>query len=138
MKPATKDDLDLLVLWARQFHYVSMLKEYDFSAQGTRNFLSMMIDSPDCLVLIHDTGALGAIIHDYPFCNVRVAKELFWYAERDGIKLLAGFGEWAIEKGADLQMMSSLQVSDKNTERMRRVMSRYGYLHVENTYLKRA
>lgn len=137
VRAGTLEDMDTFVEWARAFHKMSYLKQYRFSPQGTRNWLSMMIQQSDCLVLRNDHGFIGASITDYPFCDVRIAKEIFWYAEKDGLPLLQGFGEWAVEKEADIQLISSLRGDDRLDAVFERLMRRSGYEVIEHSYLKR-
>jgi len=137
IRTATFDDLDSLVLWAREFHAMSFFKNHAFSPQGTKNFLTMMIRNPSFVILMHDNGAIGGSIENNPFCNARVAKELFWYAERDGIQLLSAFSGWANDNAADIEFMSSIHPLSKNGSTLHKLMNRRGYELVENTYIRR-
>ncbi len=85
---------------------------------------------------MHDYGLIGGSIDEFPFCNVRVAKEIFWYAERDGTQLLKAFSDWAILMNVDVQLISSIEIPDRNTKAIRRLLNMNGYHAVEETYVK--
>lgn len=134
VREAGYDDIDTLVELAIKFHSMSPFAAYRFSPNGTRSYLKWIIRNPNSVILTNGFGAIGGIVDDYPFCEVRVAKELFWYAEKGGIELLRAFNEWVDQMGADVELISSIETSGHGQETFQRLLRKFGYGRVETLY----
>ncbi|WP_170545306.1 hypothetical protein [Ruegeria arenilitoris] len=108
IRPATVDDLPRIVENGAKFHAKSKQPfPYDPIAAG--KFARIMIGNDDSQIFISDTGMIGGVLTPSFYAPQWVmAVELFWWAERDGLKLLKKFEEWAEESNATEVRMTSL------------------------------
>ena len=133
-------DLDRLVILAKEFHEMSPFKEYKFSPSGSRTQFITMIQSPNTVIIMHDDGMIGGSVSDYPFCEMRIAKEAFWYARRSGLGglvLLEEYMGWVTRHHADIDLMSSLIMPGKKKDVIARLLSRMGYDAIETTHIRK-
>lgn len=134
IRRATEADLLALLPFAEAFHAYYPLtagREFDPIAQA-RGLLSF-IEGENSVVLMHDHGAIGGIVSPL-WCDpsVKVATELFWWAERDGLALKTAFEEWARATGADyVQMISIFGKRD-----VAPIYRRSGYMPVEACFVR--
>lgn len=136
---ATPDDLETLVLLAKEFHALSPFKEYPFSPSGSRQHFLLMMRCPSSVIIMHNNGLIGGTVSDYPFCDLRIGKEAFWYARREGLGgmcLLKEYGEWVEGKGAQLDLISSLEIAGRRPGVVGRVLDRIGFTTVERTHMR--
>lgn len=136
---ATPDDLDTLVALAREFHALSPFKDYRFSPSGARQHFLLMMRCPSSVIIMHDDGLIGGTVSDYPFCELRIGKEAFWYARREGvggIALLKDYMKWVESKGAQMDLLSSLEIEGRKSGVIERVLRRYGFHIVEHTHIR--
>jgi hypothetical protein len=135
---ATPLDLDDLVLMARKFHGMSPFKDFVFSAAGTRRYLKGIMDNPGSVIMRTENGAIGAQIEELPFCMARGCRELFWFTDRpgDGILLLKEYEKWAMSRGVDFKMVSSIHSTGPNVKKVNRVLSAFGYDCMEYGHIK--
>ena len=136
---ASTDDLDTLVELAREFHTLSPFKDYRFSPSGSRRHFIAMMESPNTVIIMHDNGLIGGTVSDYPFCEMRVAKEAFWFARREGLGgmvLLDHYVKWVARQGADIDLISSLEIAGLRPGLMARLLRRRGYSDVETTHMR--
>jgi GNAT superfamily N-acetyltransferase len=96
-----------------------------------------LIDAPDGVILLWgDAGMVGGLVTPCYFnASVRLAQELFWWAEDGGgAELLAGLESWARGRGAySLTMMS---MAGLRSAAVGRVYERHGYRPLEHTFVK--
>lgn len=136
---ATPDDLDTLVALAREFHALSPFKDYKFSPSGTRQHFMLMMRCPSSVIIMHDNGLIGGTVSDYPFCDLRIGKEAFWYARRQGgggIVLLKEYMRWVEGKGGQIDLLSSLEIEGRVSNVIGRVLARMGFDTVEHTHMR--
>jgi hypothetical protein len=135
---ATPLDLDKLVVMARKFHGISPFKDFVFSAAGTRRWLKSIMDDDASVIMMTEHGAIGMKIEELPFCMARGLRELFWFTDRpgDGIYLLKEYEKWAMNRGVDFNMVSSIRSDGPNVEKVNRVLSAFGYDCMEYGHIK--
>ena len=132
IRPATLADIHRLVGWAQKFHAISGMAA-PFDAEAVPGMLARMIESQDAVVLTSEHGAIGGVlIPAYCAPSWIIAVELFWWAEKDGLRLLRAFEEWAAQKGAQEVRMTSLSAQPRATE----ILSRRGYAAAEISHSK--
>lgn len=136
---ARASDVDSIIKIARKFHSVSGWNNYiSFDEESLRDSLENMLDSEDACVLVDGNGGVlvGMIYPQYFNKSALVAQEVFWWAEKNGMRLFKAFEGWAEDNGADVIMMAALE--DKNL-RMETIISMYkrnGYKHMERMMIK--
>jgi len=136
---ATHDDMELLLVLAREFHALSPFKNFKFSPSGTRNYLNLILRDPNSTIIMHENGAIGASVTDYPFCEMRVSKEAFWYSRKEGLGgfvLLKEYIKWVSRKKAQVDMLSSLEINDREQKILVRALRIAGYQTVERTHMR--
>lgn len=132
IRDASNGDIPQLLEWARKFHGISGIHA-PFDDESVSGLLGRMIESPTAVVLKSETGAIGGmIIPAYCAPNWSIAVELFWWADRDGLRLLRAFELWAAEVGAQEVRMTSLAAQPRATE----ILSRRGYAAAEISHSK--
>ena len=137
---ATFEDIPTLVELAKEFHEMSFLKRYDFSPSGAKTVFQAMISNPNTVVIMHRDGLIGGGVSDYPFCDVRLAKETFWYARKRsgaGIRLLKRYMQWVDESGAQLDIMSAMVGIDNQDDGVvMGLLERMSYRLMEHTMVR--
>ena len=128
---ATWDDLPRLISYISAFHAASPYAELEFSPGGTRVVLQNLIAHPSSCIFLHEHGAIAGEISTLRFGRARIAQEIFWWAERDGLRLLKAYEDWAMDKGAEL-----IAMMDLSGNRLGKIYQRRGYQPSENLYLK--
>ena len=133
MREATADDIPLLVDMGRKFHAASN-QFCDYSEAATGGMLARMIEAEEAVVLISEKGLIGGVLSPaYCADNWKMAVELFWWAEdRQGLRLLKGFEDWAALNGANEIRMTTLT----NLTRADELLRRKGYAPLEISYGK--
>ena len=98
--------------------------------------LSQLIDSPDGILLVSDSGMIGGLCYPHPFNHaVKIGQEFFWYSEgKDGPELLAAAEAKARQLGASHWTM--LAQETMRPEAVGRYYSRQGYAPLERSYIK--
>lgn len=130
-RPARHSDIAVLVSYIRDFHSQSPWKTLEFSQARTKLSFQTMLADPNQCVFLHDYGAIGGMLSQFPFGPGTFAQEVFWWAERDGLSLFRAFESWAEEQGASAISMAALPDS-----RVRTIYQRRGYRRAEQFYLK--
>jgi len=136
---ATTEDIDHLTVLAREFHELSPFSEYRFSPSGTRQHFSLMMRCPSSTIIMHEDGLIGGTVSDYPFCDMRVGKEAFWYSRKTGkggMVLLKEYAAWVDGKGADVDLLSSLNIEGRSAGLVKRLVRRLGFNTVEYTHMR--
>lgn len=137
LRVATAEDVEEVLKWARAFHKSSAWSDVEFDENLTRNTALGMISDPSHVILLHDYGMIGGRIEQGFFSRTYAAREMFWYAEKHGQKLLDVFEVWAFANGADIIIMARLPVDDKTDRVMDKLYRRKGYEARESFYVKR-
>lgn len=127
---ATHDDIPRLIEMGRRFHAASGLA-MGFDPQAVEGFLTGLIERG--AVFATARGAIGGMAIS-PYCDPqwKIAVELFWWAEGDGLRLLRAFEGWAREIGADEVRMTSLAALPRADRLLRFV----GYAPAEISYTR--
>lgn len=133
IREATEADIPAIVEMGRAFNAASRSPvEYDEeqAAEAARGLIAL----PDGVVLVSEKGMIGgAIAPAYFNAAWRMAVELFWWSEdRQGIRLLRAFEDWAREHGANEVRMTTL-ASIAGPER---ILKRRGYSPAEISYTR--
>lgn len=128
---ATFDDIDLCVGLAKRFHERNdNLSMFKFSPSGSRNYMAALMASPQSVIITDGYGFIGASVSDYPFCDVRIAEEHFWYADSanaDGVALLRAYHKWSYKMKADINLVKLIKLDGQDMSRIERFMSLMGY-----------
>jgi hypothetical protein len=137
---ATYDDLDTLVTLAREFHDQSPFKNFPFSPSGSKSHFIRMMNDPFAVVFMHEDGLIGGSVGDYPFCDMCMAKEMFWFARNEGeggLSLLQAYMTWIEGKGAQTDVMTVLcDDMGRKPGAIIRFMKRLGYEPIETTLMR--
>lgn len=98
--------------------------------------LSQLIENPDGILLVSDSGMIGGLCYPHPFNHaVKIGQEFFWYSEgKDGPELLAAAETKARQLGASHWTM--LAQETMRPEAVGRYYSRHGYAPLERSYIK--
>ena len=130
--PASHEDIPRLVAMGQKFHGMSG-QAAPFDPDAVAGLLGQMIDSPAAVVLASDDGVIGGALSP-AYCAPQwlMAVELFWWAERGGLRLLSEFEKWAQEIGAHEVRMTSLSAYPRAAE----ILSRRGYAASEISHTK--
>lgn len=125
-------DIPALVEMGRRFHAASG-QPMGFDARAVEGLLAGMIVSDRACVLMTDHGGIGGVLNP-AYCDPAwmMAVELFWWAERDGLRLLRGFEDWARDMGAAEVRMTSLAALPRADV----ILRRKGYAPAEISYTK--
>jgi len=131
IRPATPADIPTLLAMGRRFHAASGMPA-PFDADATGAVLARLIGGGG-VVLLTDRGCIGGILAPLWFAPAwRMAVEMFWWAEGDGLALLRAFEAWARAEGAQEVRMTTLHA----LPRADAIMRRRGYAPVEISYTK--
>jgi hypothetical protein len=136
VRPATLDDLPRLMGWAGEFlSYHPLTSQFPRDLAAVEAMLRRMIEGEDAALLMHDRGAIGGIIAPL-WCSpdVRVANELFWWSESNGLSLMKAFEAWAHDNGA--QVVNMVMIVGRRD--VSPIYDRAGYLPVELSYVRAA
>ncbi|PHR57939.1 MAG: hypothetical protein COA43_11220 [Robiginitomaculum sp.] len=133
---AQHNDMQALLGFARAFHAKSPFKDYPFSPSGSKQCFEQIMLDPNAVIFMHEHGCIGATISNYPFCEMRFAKELFWFSENHGAVLLKAYHHWAKEKGAQIDLMTSIESPESRTKLLHRALRRKGYAVIEYTHMR--
>lgn len=134
--PATEDDIPRLLATAEAFlayHPVTSQCPRDMDAIDA--MLRRMIDADDACLLVHEHGVIGGVINPlWSNPSIKVASEMFWWADKGGRSLLDAFEAWAKENGANIVQMLAIMGRRDVTS----VYDRRGYFPVEMSFMKAA
>lgn len=136
IRPAEQSDLPRLMGYAEQFlAYHPMTSLYPREPEAVEAMLSKLIADENCVLLVHDRGAIGGVLNPL-WCapSVKVATELFWWAEMGGRPLMKAFEDWARSKGADVLNMIAI-IGRKDVTPL---YDRAGYSPVELSFVRAA
>lgn len=140
---ATYDDIETLVVLGREFHERSPMSKYRYTPSGARQHFKAMIDDHNSVIIMHDNGMIGGSIADYPFCEMAMSKEAFWYSRKgyDGMCLLTAWQDWLTVKSASrfnpvIDLVSCLPSKGRETEIVHKLIERKGYGQIEVTYMR--
>lgn len=98
---------------------------------GLYRYIEAMIESPDGVCLISDTGGIVGVIHKDPRWDWKVLVETAWYSEgRDGLRLIRAFEERGMEVGCNEVRMTTLAVNPG----VDRLLARRGYKPIETSH----
>jgi len=133
IRHAETSDLPRILEMGLKFHDAGGVKA-PYSKDATARTVQGLIDSPDGVVLVSETGMIGgAVMAAYCSDSWKIAVELFWWAEdRQGLKLLRGFEQWAASAGANEIRMTTIHSLDGAD----RILSRRGYAPSEISHGK--
>lgn len=136
VRPATPDDLPQLMAWAGEFlSYHPLTSQFPHDLAAIKAMLLRMIEGEDAALLMHERGAIGGIIAPL-WCSpgVRVANELFWWSEGNGMSLMKAFEAWALSH--DAQVVNMVMIVGRRD--VSPIYDRAGYTPVELSYVRAA
>ncbi len=132
IRAAAERDLAVILEYGARFHEHSK-QPFPFDPAATENFLRIMIKNDDAQIFVSDTGMIGGVLTPaYCAPNWVMAVELFWWAEKGGLKLLKAFEDWAKDMDANEVRMTSLAA----LERADGLLKRKSYTPTEISYRK--
>jgi GNAT superfamily N-acetyltransferase len=130
IRRADETDMPFLLEVARRFWAIAPYAVGAIDEAAVEAVLCSLLDGGG-VILRHEHGAIGGFMSPmWMRPQTRVATELFWWAERDGLALMRAFEDWAREQGAAAVNMVSLA----GHERAGRLYERRGYAPVEQVY----
>lgn len=95
--------------------------------------LNHLIDSPDGILFVGESGMIGGLVFAHPFSGARVFQELFWRSHGfEGVKLLKAAEARAKELGAVRSIMIGIDTMP-DTDRL---YARLNYAPMERLYSK--
>lgn len=105
-----------------------------FDECDVADFLGALIGSDDGAVFITKGGMIGGVLSPAYSCKSWImAVELFWWAEdRQGLRLLKTFEDWASDRGASEVRMTTLSAINGPEK----IMVRRGYAPIETSFQK--
>lgn len=132
IREATRADVPKILEWGKAFHDAAQ-HPFGHDEEATRAFVDGLMESPLGVILTSETGMIGGVLAPaYSAPSWTMAVELFWWAEKGGVKLLKAFEEWAENKGAQEVRMTSLT----NLTRADELLKRLDYAPIEISYRK--
>lgn len=135
MRDATADDIERIIwLGARMADKAKLATGYD--PDSVRATLAHLIDNPDGILIVSETGMIGGMCYPHPFNHkAKIGQEFFWYSEgNDGPDLLKAAEQRAKECGASHWTM--LAQETMRPETVGRYYGRQGYKPLERSYIK--
>lgn len=136
IREARAEDIPQLVELGRKMHAMSSWRKLPYEASSTAEMMNNLIEAEAGVLLMHDHGMLGGLIGPVYFSPVKIAQEMFWFAERDGMSLLKGFEDWSKAQGADFVLMISQALDERTDRLMQKKYERRGYILKERQYVK--
>lgn len=135
VRRAELSDIPEIVHWGRKFFdYSPWQGRTEFNEADLSASLEGMITGSGA-VFLNGHGICGGVIFPLFFnASMRVAVELFWFADGGGAELREAFEAWAIESGATALQMTCL--TDSREPAMRRLLSSKGYTPMEVSFFK--
>lgn len=141
IRKAIVDDIFLIVGMAYKFYQETAFKGLKFDFFKVANSLSMMVDSPDHLLLMYEhegrvVGTLIASAIETTFSTDKVTVELMWWVDpehrgnKEGLELLETYEQWAQETGCKLITMACFD------DRIGEFYTKRGYMLNERNYIK--
>lgn len=133
IREAIEADIPQLVDMARKFHDASN-QFAPFSEAASTGLAQNLMASPDGVIFITDAGMIGGMLGP-AYCaeGWNFAVELFWWAEdRNGLRLLKAFEDWAKSKNANEVRMTTLT----NLGAADKILRKRGYQPLEISYGK--
>ncbi len=125
----------LLDMGARFAERAGLVDHVGYNPDDMADTFRLMIENPAHLVLIGESGAVGALSGPHPFNHAHtIAQEVFWWSEgREGLRLLQAYEDWAAERCHSVGMITLEAVEPDRTARL---FERKGYRPLERTFLK--
>lgn len=107
-----------------------------YDPDSVRSTLEHLIDNPDGILIVSETGMIGGMCYPHPFNHkAKIGQEFFWYSEgNDGPDLLKAAEARARECGASHWTM--LAQETMRPEVVGRYYGRQGYKPLERSYIK--
>jgi GNAT superfamily N-acetyltransferase len=108
IREATAQDIPTVVEFGERFHAQSQ-QPFPYDKEAVEGFIGNIISSPSGAIFLSETGMIGGILAPaYCAPDWLMAVELFWWAEKGGVKLLKAFEAWAEDMNANEVRMTSL------------------------------
>lgn len=97
--------------------------------------LRRLLTADDGVLLVTDHGAIGGMLSPM-WCapDVKIALELFWWADSGGLSLMRAFQTWAKDRGADMIQVAMI-VGRKDVST---IYDRMGFMPVELSFVRAA
>lgn len=136
IRPAALDDIPALLAMGERFADKAKLTDHvGYDPDSMAATFAALIEAPEHIVLISETGAIGGTSCAHPFNHShRIAQELFWWSEgREGLRLLTAFEEWARET---CQSVAMIALEAVEPERVGRIYEKQGYAPLERGFVK--
>lgn len=136
IRHAVEADIPRLMIMGQKFADKARLQDHvGYDPKSMEVTFRAMIERPEFVLFIGESGALGGMIAPHPFNHARlIADELFWWSEgREGLALLNAFEDWVTSQGGILRM-TVLEAVDP--ERASKILLRKGYQPLERAFVK--
>lgn len=135
IRPATLDDIPALLDLGEEFaREAGVIERTGWNEQDVSALLVTLIESPDGIVMVSESGMIGGYVAGHPFNQeTRMFVELFWRAkDGQGKALLEAAEAAARARGAS----KSIMVAMHGMERTERLYGRLNYRPVEAQFMK--
>lgn len=136
VRRATEADIPRLLGYAQRFlDYHPITSQVPRDLAAVEAVLRKLLTADDGVLLVTDHGVVGGMINPM-WCapDVRVALELFWWADKGGLSLMRAFHKWATESGANIIQVAMI-VGRKDVST---IYDRMGFMPVELSFVRAA
>lgn len=133
IRKAGIEDIPALLEIGRKFCAAAKLS---YDSNHLASSLVAIISNDECAIFMFDdgSGAIGGISYQNFFSGEKIAQELFWWADTNGIQLLVRFEKWAADLGACKVIMLCLEAL--SPQRVAKLYQRAGYTPLEYSFVK--
>ena len=137
VRQATASDYPSIIEMGQRFHKMSPWSDMPFSKEVMVATLERMTDNDAAVIYVNGTGVIGGVVAaGMYFGGEKIAQELFWFADKDGIELLTAFEDWSEKKGASGVLMSAIPDDERPERIMNALFKRRKYSKTERTFYK--
>lgn len=134
IREAVAEDIPRIMEMGRAFaDEAGVTERVGWDDDAVAALLSVMIESPDHILLVGDKAILGGLVFPHPFSGTRVFQEMFWRSHGgEGVKMLKAAERMAQERGCKASLMLSIATMPGADE----LYQRLGYVPAEQTFIK--
>lgn len=135
VRRANEEDVELVAELGHRFIHAADMPPA--SIEECREFVGRLLQAKEAGVFITARGVIAGVLAPlYYRPDYKQAVELFWWSEdRQGLKLLQAFEQWAFDAGANDVNMSTLD--HFTPPGVQKLLTKRGYLLRDKTFRKR-
>lgn len=134
IRDATISDIPMVLEMGRAFaNEAGVTAKIGWVDEAVESVLTVLVESPDGILLVGDNGMIGGLVLAHPFSGQRIFQEMFWRSHGiEGVRLLKAAEKQAKEKGATLSVMIGMD----SLPSVERLYARMNYQPMERLYSK--